>query len=170
MHFTDTSTCQPDAWLWDFGDGAISTDQNPEHVFPGGRSQDFQVTLTVSKDGICFGQATQVVSVLQPGASVPQEPVGSLSKHGLVESGPNPFSATTVIHYELSEVGPVRLQLYDTQGRLVRTLVNGTGQAGKFQVEWDGLDDGGLPAAPGFYLCRLCSNGNAETVRIVLAK
>jgi hypothetical protein len=103
-------------------------------------------------------------------ASVPWEPGGSLTKHGLVQSHPNPFSATTVIQYELSEVGPVRLQVYDTRGRLVRTLVNGVGQVGQFQVEWNGLDDVGQPIAPGFYFCRFCSNGCTETVRIVLAK
>ncbi|MFH1220088.1 MAG: PKD domain-containing protein [Candidatus Eisenbacteria bacterium] len=106
----------------------------------------------------------------QSAASVPREPVGSLTRHGLVESRPNPFSATTVIQYGLLEVGPVRLQLYDTRGRLVRTLVNGMGQVGQFQVEWNGLDDVGQPIAPGFYFCRFCSNGRTETVRIVLAK
>jgi len=31
--FNDTSTGTPNAWYWDFGDGANSTDRNPAHTF-----------------------------------------------------------------------------------------------------------------------------------------
>ena len=47
--FTDSSTGDATDWLWDFGDGATSTVQNPTHPFstPG----QFEVTLTASNDG-----------------------------------------------------------------------------------------------------------------------
>jgi PKD repeat protein len=34
VSFTDRSTGVPTSWLWDFGDGAMSTQQHPFHVFP----------------------------------------------------------------------------------------------------------------------------------------
>ena len=45
VNFYDTSTGNPSAWQWDFGDGVTSTDQHPTHsyVTPGG----YDVTLTV---------------------------------------------------------------------------------------------------------------------------
>jgi PKD repeat protein len=45
VRFNDTSTAHPDVWAWDFGDGTVSTKQNPEHVYtsPG----TYTVTLTV---------------------------------------------------------------------------------------------------------------------------
>ena len=33
VRFTDTSTGSPIAWMWNFGDGATSTDQNPSHMY-----------------------------------------------------------------------------------------------------------------------------------------
>ena len=44
--FLDASTGTPTSWLWDFGDGSTSTDQNPTHtyLFPG----TYVVTLTVT--------------------------------------------------------------------------------------------------------------------------
>ena len=49
VHFTDTSTGSPSSWLWNFGDGNSSTEQNPVHVYtsPG----TYYVSLTVSNCG-----------------------------------------------------------------------------------------------------------------------
>jgi tripartite motif-containing protein 71 len=44
--FTDTSTEEPTSWLWDFGDGNTSTEQNPTHTYA--KPGDYHVTLTVS--------------------------------------------------------------------------------------------------------------------------
>jgi PKD repeat protein len=47
--FTDASTGNPTAWLWDFGDGSNTTVQNPTHLFSAPGSYD--VSLTVTRDG-----------------------------------------------------------------------------------------------------------------------
>jgi PKD repeat protein len=56
VQFTDTSlgdiatvSTGPGSWLWNFGDGATSTVQNPTHIFGPGR---FTVTLMVTKNGL----------------------------------------------------------------------------------------------------------------------
>jgi PKD repeat protein len=46
IHFTDDSTGEITEWLWDFGDGDTSTEQNPEHVYD--NDGFYTVTLTVS--------------------------------------------------------------------------------------------------------------------------
>jgi PKD repeat protein len=33
VQFSDTSLGEPNSWLWLFGDGSISIDQNPNHVY-----------------------------------------------------------------------------------------------------------------------------------------
>ncbi len=49
VHFTDTSTGTPTSWLWDFGDGSASSEQNPSHVYE--EAGTFDVTLTATNAG-----------------------------------------------------------------------------------------------------------------------
>jgi len=58
--FTDKSLGYPTSWLWDFGDGTNSTDQNPVHTFSNGASYD--VVLTVTR-GDETDSAKQVINV-----------------------------------------------------------------------------------------------------------
>jgi PKD repeat protein len=47
VKFNDTSTDTPQSWLWNFGDGGTSTQQNPTHVYaqPGQYSVKLVVML-----------------------------------------------------------------------------------------------------------------------------
>ena len=45
VQFTDTSWGSPDTWSWNFGDGAVSGDQNPVHIFL--TAGNYSVNLTV---------------------------------------------------------------------------------------------------------------------------
>lgn len=49
VHFTDTTTGNPTAWLWTFGDGSTSSDQHPVKTYtsPG----TYTVSLTASDSG-----------------------------------------------------------------------------------------------------------------------
>ena len=47
VHFTDTSTDNPNRWYWDFGDGHTSTLQNPTHTYT--TAGNHIVTLTVTR-------------------------------------------------------------------------------------------------------------------------
>ena len=47
--FKDRSLRRPASWLWDFGDGTTSTEQNPIHTYT--RAGAFMVNLTVKNNG-----------------------------------------------------------------------------------------------------------------------
>jgi PKD repeat protein len=49
VRFNDTSTNSPTSWNWDFGDGRISTVQNPSHVYTSAGT--YSVVLTVINSG-----------------------------------------------------------------------------------------------------------------------
>ncbi len=46
VQFNDESSNAPNNWFWDFGDGNVSIEQNPEHTFTA--SSDYNVCLIVS--------------------------------------------------------------------------------------------------------------------------
>jgi hypothetical protein len=81
---------------------------------------------------------------------------------------PTPFAGSTLIHYEIATAAPVRLTVFDAQGRSVRRLVEGAVQAaGAYTVTWDGRDDGGRALASGVYFYRLEDGREAATLRTV---
>jgi flagellar hook assembly protein FlgD len=55
-------------------------------------------------------------------------------------------------------------------GRLVRTLVDEHRAAGRYQVQWNGLDNGGRPASSGVYFYRMLAGSFSETRKMVLLK
>ncbi len=64
VQFTDLSTNGPDTWLWQFGDGATSTEQNPVHTYttPG----TYTVTLTVTNECGCDSASRPAYITAQP--------------------------------------------------------------------------------------------------------
>jgi len=66
--FTDLSTCSTSNtpvvnWLWDFGDGSTSTNQNPVHTYPNTADIIYQVKLIATTTGGCIDSITQPVEV-----------------------------------------------------------------------------------------------------------
>ena len=72
---------------------------------------------------------------------------------------PNPFNPTTKFSFTLLYADQVELTVFDPQGRLVRTLIDGLVPAGDTSVTWDGRDDAGQALPSGVYLYRLRAAG-----------
>ncbi len=73
----------------------------------------------------------------------------------LRQNYPNPFNPVTAISYQLPAVSQVQLEIYNTIGQRVRTLVNRRQAAGRYTVQWDGRNDASQPVASGVYVYRL---------------
>lgn len=81
---------------------------------------------------------------------------------------PNPFFRSTLLRYDVPAGGaPVRVDIYDVAGRLVRTLVDAAQSGGGHAVRWDGRDAAGSAVASGVYLVRLSAGAKRRTGRIV---
>jgi hypothetical protein len=72
-------------------------------------------------------------------------------------SFPNPSASLTSIPFALTRPGPVRLVVWDMQGRPVRTLAEGMMRPGFYSMRWDGRGQSGQPVGPGVYVYSLAS-------------
>jgi flagellar hook assembly protein FlgD len=75
---------------------------------------------------------------------------------------------TTEITYSIAVSGPVRLTIYDVNGREVRTLVDQTQGTGAHSILWDGTNDGGGTVARGVYTYRIVAPGIRSSQKIVI--
>jgi subtilisin family serine protease len=92
------------------------------------------------------------------------------ARFALHQNAPNPFNPTTVIPYDLPSPAHVTLKLYSVDGRLVRTLQDGSQNAGFYRPQWDGTDNRGEHVSSGVYFCRLTAGAFVATNKMVLLK
>ena len=82
----------------------------------------------------------------------------------------NPVCGRSSIAYNTSIPGRVSLKVYDSAGRLVRTLVDGVEPAGAKTIFWDAKDDNYRAVANGIYFFKLDAEGQTATHKLVLVK
>ncbi len=109
-------------------------------------------------------------SLLEPATitGVPDAPPKAVN--ALAQNTPNPFNPITSIRYSLEAATDARLAIYDTRGRLVRTLLNGPKTKGGHTTIWDGKDNGGQRVASGVYFYRLEAGTFTQTRKLVFLK
>jgi hypothetical protein len=86
----------------------------------------------------------------------------------LRQNHPNPFSERTTIRFELPVASPVRLEVFDLQGRLVRTLAEAQFPAGFHALDWDHRDGRGHGVGAGVYLYRIQAGSFGDQKKMVL--
>ncbi|MCX5801252.1 MAG: hypothetical protein NTX17_07700 [Candidatus Eisenbacteria bacterium] len=81
---------------------------------------------------------------------------------------PNPFNPVCTIRYELPRAGRVNLKVFDVNGSIVRTLVDGWREPGGCSEIWDGRGDDGSALPSGVYLYRFQAGDFVATRKMVL--
>lgn len=87
-----------------------------------------------------------------------------------LRAGPNPFNPRVTVDYDLPRPGRALLQVFDLQGRLVRTLLDGDVTGGAGSLIWKGDDDAGRSLASGVYQLRLAAGGALAEKRVTLIR
>jgi hypothetical protein len=80
---------------------------------------------------------------------------------------PNPSRSGVTIGYTLAEPCAVTIRIYDVAGRLVRTLVDGVGQAGPHEAVWDGSSHHGQLVGAGVFFYRMTTGGWQSQRKVV---
>ena len=87
------------------------------------------------------------------------------TEFALHQNFPNPFNPQTNIPYDLAESGDVVLRIYNLLGQEVRTLVRERHQAGRYTVQWSGMDDRGVSVSSGIYFYQVSVAGKFQGAR-----
>jgi hypothetical protein len=88
----------------------------------------------------------------------------------LNQNHPNPFNPTTDIVFSLPIRQHVVLQVFDTRGRFVRTLLDAEVGPGSRTVHWDGRNTHDDQVPSGIYFYRLESGNDRQVRKMVLIK
>lgn len=88
----------------------------------------------------------------------------------LLQNAPNPFNPATFIQYELPRPVRVRIDVFNTAGRLVRTLVDEDQEPGYKAVRWDGTNGRGERVSSGVYLYSMKAGDFVARKMMILLK
>ena len=129
-------------------DAAVPADWNGEGQFGNGETEDY---------------------LLHVGAAAVPAARSELGLR-LLPAQPNPFNPSTVVRCELDRGAFLRLSMHDARGRLVRTLVAATREAGVHEFTWRGDDEDGRRVESGVYFVRAEAAGAVTTAKVALFK
>ncbi len=87
-----------------------------------------------------------------------------------VQTFPNPFNPQTSFRFKVKAHTPVKLQIFNLTGQLVRTLVDADLEPGVHVRRWNGRSQDGRQAASGVYLYRLQVGKQLMTGRVQMLK
>ena len=94
----------------------------------------------------------------------------ALQKNISVTNYPNPFKSETTISYNTLVNNIVSVEIYDIQGKKIKTLVNEYQSFGEHSVVWNGTNETGIPVGTGIYFYRLKTDNNIVLKKIILIK
>ncbi len=85
---------------------------------------------------------------------------------------PNPFKPSasgrnsgTTISFNLTQHGNMKLEIYNTKGQKVKTLMDAYSSRGRFEIIWNGTDENGKKVSSGHYFAKLKVNDETKAVR-----
>ena len=134
-------------------------DQNTYTVHSPGFAQTYPLTIHI-------GETEYIEEQVESNNLRPNTP-------SLDQNYPNPFNPTTSIRYGLIEPSLVTLEVYNSLGQVVKTLVHQVVKdAGYHTAIWNALSEDGAPASSGLYLYRLSISpqGSAQSSPTVLIR
>lgn len=120
-------------------------------------------------DGDDSGTSIVDMGAYEYGSSVPtsiEDISEEIHNYTLYQNYPNPFNPVTAISYALPQAGQVDLSVYNLNGQLVKSLVNGKQAQGMHKAELNGAD-----LTSGMYIYNLKVDGKVvQSKKMMLLK
>ncbi len=125
------------------------------------------------------GSSDKILVVYQEVHEVPVgiAPIGNgkiPDAFSLSQNYPNPFNPSTHFSFRVSSLqhggSKVAIQIFDLQGRLVKTIVDQALAPGEYTASWNGHNDTGEQVASGVYLYRITAGDFFATRKMILLR
>lgn len=130
-----------------------------------GESIDLIWTVTAQVgDSVQFAEASFDLNIAR-NLSVSNEVDDQPKEFSLSQNYPNPFNPTSNIQFTVPRATDVKLEVYNINGQLVRTLVNSRMSAGEHTVQFNASD-----LASGIYIYRIIAGNFVQTKKMTLIK
>lgn len=146
--FSDASTGAT-SWMWDFGDGTNSTQQNPTHTYT---TNNGPHTVTLTVNGICSFSDSVTVSV----------GIERLGNDMTLNIAPNPTQGYTTLSFSQELPEDLRVELMSVDGSVVLETTLSAGTTSQT------LNVNTL--TPALYLMRLSTNEIVEVRKIIIGQ
>ncbi len=137
IQFEDAST-NAISWSWNFGDGTLSTDQNPSHTYAA--MGEYYVSLTVTNADGCTASIVDTIQVLDGSTSINE----TIELTG-IKVFPNPVHRILNIETNFETPEDLNIQLTDLLGRPIKQFRENSVLKGTFKLNISNL-------TPGIYL------------------
>ncbi len=105
-----------------------------------------------------------------PGSTISTDEVELPVSGVLSPAFPNPFNPSTSLTLVVNQYSTVELNVYDLQGREVKSLAEGTFPPGRHEISWDGKDYQGKEVPAGVYVFKGTLGSQIMTQKGLLLK
>ena len=159
-----------------------SNDENQYYEFEFGNLSSNDKKLIINVDGAELSNDMQLSYQLYSKDGLTGNGMMELrnpEEFKLYQNFPNPFNNQTTIKYDIPSLMvnmvDVEIHIYNTLGKLVKTIDEGDKSAGQFTTTWDGKNDDGEKVSSGvyFYQLRAKVDGQSDynkTMKMVLVR
>jgi hypothetical protein len=101
-----------------------------------------------------------------------EDPVGIIEKEdkqkNILSCYPNPFTDKTTISINTNNNEKIKLEIYDIQGKLIRTFIDDKPYTGVYKIIWNGDDLNGKEVLAGIYFACITANGKViQSIKLI---
>jgi hypothetical protein len=128
------------------------------------------VAASTHWDEYLKGQTSASSSIIPGGATNTRFGRDHAPAFELAPCLPNPVRSSAILSFQLLDPAPTTLRIYNLNGQLVKTLVDGYCGTGWHDCQWDLNDNTGNRVSAGTYLFKLESGALHDMKRLVVVK